>query len=321
MRGISRAVGLTSVMLSCLLAALGPAWPQRGLALEDVTVSYTGPSMFFLSAEVARQRGFFRGQNLDIKFLVTRTEADRAALVSANIDYTLRAGSTLLSAGRGLPVRVVFITTMKPFWALVVRPEAKEVKELKGKSLGVVGLLGSQHIAAKVILKQHGLDADRDVTYRVIQTGARLAAMQAGSVDSAMMDYSEAFRAKKAGFKILVNVADYYDALASGVGVNSSKLRGQPEQVKRFLKAMAQALTFMRENAEATQEIMTSWLKLDREMATEIYQLSINNFTKDGTVEESTLNLLVDRLLTEAGIKGVTASQLVDFTLLRQALK
>src|SRR5262249_58498792 len=101
---------------------------------------------------------------------------DRAALSGENIEYHRSAGCTMLSAARGLPVRVIFSCTTKPFWALVVRPEAKDVKALKVKSLGVIGLLGSQHIAAKVILKEHGLDADKDVTYRVIQSGARLAA-------------------------------------------------------------------------------------------------------------------------------------------------
>jgi ABC-type nitrate/sulfonate/bicarbonate transport system substrate-binding protein len=312
---------LTTALLLSLLATLWLTEPPVGLALDEVTVSTTGASICFLPAEVATQQGFFREQNLDIKYLVTRTEADRAALASGNIDYTLRAGSTMLSAARGLPVRVIFVCTTKPFWALVVRPEAKDVKALKGKSLGVIGLLGSQHIAAKVILKQHGLDADRDVTYRVIQSGARLAAMQAGSLDGAMMDYGEAFRARKAGFRILLNAADYYDALVSGVGVNLNKLRGQPEQVSRFLKAMVKAQAYMRENPEGTQTIMSGWLKVDREMGAEIYQLSINNFTKNGSVEESNLNLLTDRMLAETGIKGVTTSQLVDFALLHQILK
>jgi hypothetical protein len=38
-------------------------------------------------------------------------------------------------------------------------------------------------------------------------------------------------------------------------------------------------------------------------------------------VEESTLNSLVTAMLAEAGIKGVNVSQLVDFSLLHQALK
>src|SRR5215471_19548566 len=127
---------LTGAMLLSLLVILWLTEPPIGLALEEVTVSTTGASIFFLPAEVARQQGFFHEQNLDIKYLVTRTEADRAALASGNIDYTLRAGSTMLSAARGLPVRVIFICTTKPFWALVVRPEVKDVKALKGKSLG-----------------------------------------------------------------------------------------------------------------------------------------------------------------------------------------
>jgi hypothetical protein len=56
-------------------------------------------------------------------------------------------------------------------------------------------------------------------------------------------------------------------------------------------------------------------------MAAEIYQMAINNYTKNGMVEESTLNALVTSMLAEAGIKGVNVSQLTDFTLLQQALK
>ena len=132
---------MRTALTGALLLSVAILWltePPVGLALDEVTVSTTGASIFFLPAEVARQQGFFHEQNLDIKYLVTRTEADRAALASGNIDYTLRAGSTMLSAARGLPVRVIFICTTKPFWALVVRPEAKDVKALKGKSLGVI---------------------------------------------------------------------------------------------------------------------------------------------------------------------------------------
>jgi ABC-type nitrate/sulfonate/bicarbonate transport system substrate-binding protein len=216
---------------------------------------------------------------------------------------------------------VIFLGTTKPFWGMVVRPEIKAIKDLKGKSLGVPGLLGSQHISAKAILRQHGLDPDKDVIYRVVEVGARIAAVQAGSVDSSMMDYAEAFRARKFGLKILANAAEYHGLLAGGTGANLKKLRDQPEQVKRFLKAMVQALKYMQENPEGTQQIMSSWLKIDREAAAEIYQMSINNFTRNGMVEESVMNGLVERLLADAGIKGVPASQITDFTLLRQAIK
>jgi NitT/TauT family transport system substrate-binding protein len=300
----------------CLLVQAQPA-----LALEDVLISYAGPSITFLPGEVARQRGFFREQNLDVKLILTRTEVDRAALASGNINYSLRAGSSFVSAARGLPVRIVFLGTTKPFWGLVVRPEIKSVNELKGKSMGVPGLLGSQQISAKFILKHSGLDPDRDVIYRIVDTGTRIGAMLSGSIDCAMMDYGEAFRAKKLGLKLLINAAEYHGLLAGGLGVNSGKLHDQPDQVRRVIRAMLQALRYLRENPEGTQQVMMNWLKLDREMAADIYQMAINNYTRNGMVEDSMLNSLVTSMLAEAGIKGVAASQLTDFTLLQQVLK
>lgn len=290
-------------------------------ALEEILISYAGPSVTFLPAEVARQRGFFREQNLDVKLLLTRSEVDRAALASGNIDYTLRAGSTFVSAARGLPVKIALLGTIRPFWGLVVRPEVKTVAELKGKSMGVPGLLGSQQISAKFILKQHGLDPERDVIYRVVDTGTRIAAMVAGTIDCSMMDYGEAFRAKKAGFKMLVNAADVHGLIAGGLGVHIKKLREQPDQVRRVLRAMVQALRYLQDNPEGTQQVMMSWLKLDREMAADIYQMAKNNYTKNGLVEEATLNSLVTAMLAEASIKNVSPSQLVDFSLLQQVLK
>jgi ABC-type nitrate/sulfonate/bicarbonate transport system substrate-binding protein len=307
---------LFSLQALCLLVDAQPA-----SAFDEVLISYAGPSITFLPAEVARQRGFFREQNLDVKLLLTRTEVDRAALASGNINYSLRAGSSFVSAARGLPVRIVFLGTTKPFWGLVVRPEIKSVSELKGKSMGVPGLLGSQQISAKFILKQNGLDPDRDVIYRIVDTGTRIGAMLAGSIDCAMMDYGEAFRAKKLGLKLLINAADFHGLLAGGLGVNSATLRDQPDQVRRVIRAMLQALRYLRENPEGTQQAMMSWLKLDREMAAEIYQMAINNYTRNGMVEESMLNSLVTNMLAEAGIKGVNVSQLTDFTLLQQVLK
>jgi len=65
-----------------LLTILGLIRPAQSFALEEVMASYAGPTVTFLPAEVARQRGFMREQNLDVKMLLTRSEVDRAALAS-----------------------------------------------------------------------------------------------------------------------------------------------------------------------------------------------------------------------------------------------
>jgi ABC-type nitrate/sulfonate/bicarbonate transport system substrate-binding protein len=153
-----------------LLTTLALIRPAGSFALEEVMASFAGPTVTFLPAEVARQRGFMREQNLDVKLLLTRSEVDRAALASGNVDYTLRAGSSFVSAARGLPIKIVLLGTMRPFWGLVVRPEVKSVSELKGKSMGVPGLLGSQQISAKFILKHCG---DAGGNHRQLDDGLR----------------------------------------------------------------------------------------------------------------------------------------------------
>jgi ABC-type nitrate/sulfonate/bicarbonate transport system substrate-binding protein len=290
-------------------------------ALEPITVSYQGPGVFNLPVELAVQRGFFQDQNLDVKLIMTRSDIDRTALVTGDIDYTLRGSSTVLSAARGLPIRMLFVGTLKPFWALVVRPEVNSVKDLKSKVLGVAGLAGGHHVATRLILREYGLDPDKDVVFKVIAAGSRLPGLMSGAMDAGLLEYAEAFRAKKSGFKILLNAADHYTILNWGVGVNLKKLREQPDQVKRFLRGNVMGLRFMRENRNLVLEAMVNRLKLDRETAEGVYQLSINNFTKDGTLEEATLKAVVNQQLAEAKVKEVPLSQVSDFTLLQQTLK
>jgi NitT/TauT family transport system substrate-binding protein len=290
-------------------------------ALESIAVSYQGPGVFNLPVELAVQRGFFRDQNLDVKLIMTRPDIDRTALFTGDIDYSLRGSSTVLSAARGLPIRMLFVGTLKPFWALVVRPEVNSVKELKSKVLGVAGLAGGHHVATRLILREYGLDPDKDVAYKVIAAGSRIPALMSGAMDAGLLEYAEAFRAKKSGFKILLNAADHYTVLNWGVGVNIKKLREQPDQVKRFLIGNVMGLRFVRENRNLFVEAMVNRLKLDRETAEGVYQLSINNFTKEGTMEEAALKAVVNQQLAEAKLKEVPLSQVTDFTLLQQALK
>jgi ABC-type nitrate/sulfonate/bicarbonate transport system substrate-binding protein len=120
---------------------------------------------------------------------------------------------------------------------------------------------------------------------------------------------------------MLINAADAHGLIAGGLGVNIKKLREQPDQVRRVLKSLVQALKYVQENPEGTQQVMMSWLKLDREMAADIYQMARNSYTKNGMVEEAMMNSLVTTMLAEAGIKNVMPSQLTDFSLLQQALK
>ena len=98
-------------------------------------------------------------------------------------------------------MRIIFVGTHKPFWSLVVRPEVNSVKDLKGRVMAVAGMGGSHYGITRLILKQHGLDADKDVVFKVVSIGARLPALSAGAMDGGLLEYGEAFRAKRAALR------------------------------------------------------------------------------------------------------------------------
>ena len=310
-------VKLLSAVIVVLLSV-----PSGILALDEITVSYPGPAPFYIPIQIALRRGYFREQKLDVKLIVTNSSVDRAALVSGSIDYSLRATSTVLSAARGLPVRIVLVGTTRPFWSLVVRPETNSVQDLKRKVVGIAGIAGAHHLTTKVILEAHGLDPDKDVVTKVVTAGARIPALASGSIDGVLMGYDEAFRAKREGMKILLNAADYHTVLSLAVGVNVQKMREKPDEVKRFVRANLQGMKAMREDRDTALKVMMDWMKLDREMAQGVYDLSVNNFTRDGLMEEAALKKLMQEILIGANVKEeVTVSQAVDFKLLREVLE
>ena len=115
---VRRILGRIAAMLFCLQAALSLSWLQAASGLEEIVVSYAGSERHFPARGGGAPAGLSARAEPRIKLLLTRSEVDRAALVSGSVDYTLRAGSSFVSAARGLPVRIVLLGTMKPFWGL-----------------------------------------------------------------------------------------------------------------------------------------------------------------------------------------------------------
>ena len=79
----------------------------------------------------------------------------------------------------------------------------------------------------------------------------------------------------------------------AGSASTAAQLRDHADQVRRVIRALLQAHRYLRENPEGTQQVMMNWLKIDEEMAADIYQMAINNYTRNGMVEEAMLNSLV----------------------------
>src|SRR5512132_2873113 len=79
--------------------------------LKKVRFSTTGISISDLPFKVAQLKGFWREEGLDVETILIRGAVGMQALLGGSVDYTSASGSTIAAAVRGLPVKLVFISS------------------------------------------------------------------------------------------------------------------------------------------------------------------------------------------------------------------
>ena len=165
-------------------------------SVERVRIAVTNYNMAFLGAGVALHRGFFKQEGLEVEIIRMNANVAVAALVSGDIGYTMIFGSIVRAALRGLPVRVTASFIDGSTHALLARPEFLSVKDLKGKTLGIQAHGASDHLAAFMMLRHHGINPEKEIkTVALGPAAARFAALKEGVVDVAVISPPETRKA------------------------------------------------------------------------------------------------------------------------------
>ena len=89
---------------------------------------------------------------------------------------------------------------------LIVRPEIKEVKDLKGKPVGITTFGSTSDYILRFALQRYGLDPNKDVS--IMQTGGQpegLAAMTSGKIFAQRMGFPFHIKAQQMGMRELID--------------------------------------------------------------------------------------------------------------------
>src|SRR6185436_8342416 len=131
---------------------------------ERIRISYSSGGMTSIDLFIARDKKYFQEQRLNAELIRMSANLAISAGIAGEIDVLGSIGSAIRSIQRGAPLRVVSVTLRRPLFFLVARPEYNSVKDLKGKTMGIVTFGGSQHTTAKRMLALSGINADKDLT-------------------------------------------------------------------------------------------------------------------------------------------------------------
>jgi NitT/TauT family transport system substrate-binding protein len=202
-------------------------------------------------ATVAERNGLFSKYGLDVEVIAPGGSIDVLdGLARGDSDVAALAASGVVErALDGAPFVLFASASQRPFHAIVTRPDITSADQLRGKRIGYNGL--NDELSGRLALAQIGLSMPEDVTgVRIGGDGdARIVALRENTIDASVVSPPMIFRAKKAGYRELVNLADTGLEFQSGAfATRRDFMAGQRDVLLRFTRAISEAIHIFKTN-------------------------------------------------------------------------
>jgi ABC-type nitrate/sulfonate/bicarbonate transport system substrate-binding protein len=301
-----------------ILAWLAVCCADPGLAAEKVIVATPGLSIRYTPLYYGQEFGFFRDEGLDVQVIVVRAgQVGIASLLSGEVDAITHAGTALAAAIRGLPVKIISVTSDRPNHELFVAPSIRRPQDLKGKSIGLGSLEGTGGIIIRRMLQAKGLNPDKDVTFISMATEVRLQALVNGTIAAAMLTPPYTFLAADQGFQLFGRGKDYVRYLTEGVVTAETKIKQKRPGLTRFLRGWNRSAKFYRANpAVMVSYIQKKFAVKESRLAEKMYQEDAQNRTENGDIDTSGAVEILDIAKETMRVKAsIPVQQVFDFSL------
>jgi NitT/TauT family transport system substrate-binding protein len=290
-------------------------------AADRIRIAVSNPNMPNLTVATAQQKGLFKDEGIDAEIIRMNPNVAVTALSTGDIDYCQLFGGVVGGAIAGLPVRIVAGYLDNWPMTLIAQPELKSLKDLKGKTLGISSFGSSPDVAARMMIKQAGVDPEKEI--KVLALGsdaARLTALKQRVVDVVVISPPADAQMEKQGYRILARAYELFSFPYLGLGTHTRKIKEKPDEIRRVIKATIRANRLIRDNRDEAVRVLMGWGKVDREFAYASYDALRNLFNADGAVPEDGLKLVIEQARRSNKIaREVAPNEVVDLSFLRQA--
>ena len=293
-------------------------------AQETISIGIAGENFSFLPFRIAQEKGFYKKHNLNVQHVrIPGANVAISALMSGNLDYGTHYQVTMLWGAKGLGTTAIFSTASRQMFSLVVQPGIQSVNDLKGKLVGIPSIGSLGHKITVRVFRKLGIDPEKDV--RMLAVGgdaSRSQQLRAKQIDATMINPPLSIMMRKEGFNLLLQAGDYVNAPLTGVGTTTKKIKENPEQVKKLLRALYEGLRFVRTNRRETIDIFSQWLRMDPSLSAETYDLAVKMLSSDGLMGDETISAAMEMFSDNPQeVQSYSAANAVDFSLLRTVIK
>lgn len=235
-------------------------------------ITYGGHNETMAPLWVGIEKGLFRKHGLDPRALQARSgPIMMATLASGEAPLVWAAPSSALSATvGGMKIGCFAMGSNKMPRELIVRKEIESMDDLRGKTFGVQSIGGGFWLSTMVALDGLGIDADKyKLNMRVIgDTTTVTQALISGNVDAAVIPYSFADMAKRAGARSLADIgATKIVYQATGFCYKREASAVTNESMVALASGLIEALVYIQDPSRKREvgEVLKKNLRLSRD--------------------------------------------------------
>jgi NitT/TauT family transport system substrate-binding protein len=256
---------------------------------------------------VAVDKGFFRTENINVEFVPFRGGPNLVKAVIAGDVLLGATGSTdiLVFREAGMPIKMVATHTEGNHFTLNVAPDVSSLGDLKGKSIGVTAVGSTTWIFARMVAKQQGWDADRDV--KIVALGgldAQLAALARKEIHAFVWGDGGAVTQLAGKSKILMRLDKVTTRWISQIQYTSEDaIRKQGDDIRKVMRGVFAAIRFMNDQTAEAAEIVAKKIGWSAEAVQAAHKVSGALMSHDGTMSLEALRSMQDTVLEHGVIK------------------
>jgi NitT/TauT family transport system substrate-binding protein len=241
-----RALAVLAGAAVILGAAHLPAQAQTKITVGKIL----GGVGLHIPSYVAMDRGFFKDEGLDARFVSLVGRPMITAGLSGNLDFVPIPSGGAQAVLSGAKLRYVVGQSLKPQWIIVTGANVNTPQDLKGKTLGYARAGAADYDeGATVMSRFFNMQVGRD--YKVISFQGepeRMAALINGDIQGALVSAPRAAAAKKAGLKVLIRTGDYLPRAGGTFWATEAYFEKNRDTTTKFIRAIAKGVTYLRDN-------------------------------------------------------------------------
>lgn len=285
-------------------------------SLGKVTIALGAHVASLWPVTIADGAGLFKAEGLDAEVIVTNSGANTLAAVAGGSAQfgALPYGDAMLATQKGQPLvsmaalvnqyttdAVINTAKAGALGITASTPLADRIKKAKGLKIAVNAPGSGQDKLIRYVLKQNGLDPDKDVTIVGLGNEGMLPAFLAGQVDAYLNSSPTTEQGIAAGGSWWFRpsqgeVPQLNGFVYTTLIARPDYMRQSPKVAEAVARAMTKALTMLRSDEAKSLEVLAKYVKITPELLKASLKNNVAGYPKDAVITEAGYKQNVDFL-------------------------